>query len=83
MSKEARKSIRRVIRHAGAILSDGSILSKCTVLDVSSSGAKIALQTPIEVPEKFILLMSKGGKVRRQCQVVRRSETEIGVQFVS
>jgi hypothetical protein len=42
----------------------------------------IKIQTPNEVPDKFTLLMSRDGKVRRQCQVVRRSETGIGVQFV-
>lgn len=82
MSKEARKSIRRIVRQPGAILNDGALLSKCTVLDVSASGAMIKIQTPNEVLNKFTLLMSRDGKVRRQCLVVRRSETGIGVQFV-
>ena len=82
MSKEARKSIRRIVRQPGAILNDGVLLSKCTVLDVSASGAMIKIQTPNEVPDNFTLLMSRDGKVRRQCRVVRRSETGIGVQFV-
>ena len=82
MSKEARKSIRRPLSQQGAVLSDHTLLSACTVLDVSASGARIQLQTPNDIPDKFILLLSKNGKVRRQCQVVRRTEIELGVRFV-
>ena len=46
MSREARKSIRRIVRQPGAILNDGALLSKCTVIDVSASGAMIKIQTP-------------------------------------
>jgi hypothetical protein len=42
----------------------------------------IEIQKPSEVPDKFTLLLSRDGKVRRQCHVMRRSETGIGVQFV-
>jgi hypothetical protein len=82
MSKEARKGIRRIVRQPGAILNDGALLSKCAVLDVSASGPMIKIKTPNDVPDKFTLLMSRNGKVRRECQVVWRSETGIGVQFV-
>jgi hypothetical protein len=82
MSKESRKHVRRVVRQPGAILNDGSILSECMVLDVSASGAKIEIKAPNEVPEQFTLLLSRDGKVRRQCQVIRRSDAEVGVQFI-
>ncbi len=82
MSKESRKHVRRVVRQPAAILNDGSILSECMVLDVSASGAKIEIKAPNEVPEQFILLLSRDGKVRRQCQVIRRSEADVGVQFI-
>jgi hypothetical protein len=82
VSKPTRKSIRRHVRHPGAILKDGAILSQCTVLDVSASGAKIELKMPIEIPDEFELHLSSNGQVRRNCKVVRRTETEIGVNFV-
>jgi PilZ domain len=52
------------------------------MLDVSSGGAKLQLQAPIEVPDDFILVLSKNGQVCRRCKIAWRSETEIGVQFV-
>jgi hypothetical protein len=83
MGKEARKSQRRIVRHPAMILnSDGSIFGECKMLDVSANGAKIQLQLAGQVPDEFILLLSKSGKVRRRCKVSRRTETEIGVQFV-
>jgi hypothetical protein len=82
MSKEARKSIRRFLRQPGAIFNAGSMLTKCVVLDVSASGAKIETPSPSEVPDEFDLLLSRDGKVHRKCQVVRRTEKEIGVRFV-
>jgi PilZ domain len=81
MTKNPRKSIRRFLRKEGAILSAGSILTKCVVLDVSASGAKIEIQSPSEIPDEFDLLLSSDGKVRRKCHVVRRTEKGIGVRF--
>jgi hypothetical protein len=83
VKKEARKSRRRIVRHPAMILnSDKSIIGQCTMLDVSANGAKIKLQVGDQVPDKFILVLSKGGKVSRLCKVSWRKETEIGVQFV-
>jgi PilZ domain len=83
VKREARKSQRRLFRHPAMILnSDKSIFGQCTMLDVSANGAKIKLQVGDQVPDEFILLLSKGGKVSRQCKVSWRRETEIGVQFV-
>jgi PilZ domain len=83
MTKEARKGRRRIVRHPAMILnSDKSIFGQCTMLDVSANGAKIKLQVGDQVPDKFILLLSKDGKVSRQCKVSWRKGTEIGVQFV-
>lgn len=33
------------------------------------------------VPEKFTLLLSACGRVRRNCKVIWRSANELGVQF--
>ena len=61
---------------------DGAVVAPCTLANVSASGAKLTLKTPVEVPDTFTLVLSKGGAVRRQCEVVWRTEKEIGVQFV-
>jgi hypothetical protein len=69
MAKENRRNVRRTLQHKIAILnSDGSILTSCTMTDVSALGAKITTQVKTEIPDEFVLLLAKGGKVRRQMQ---------------
>lgn len=83
MRIEGRESKRRIFRHTAMILNgDKSIFGPCTMLDVSANGAKIKLQVKDELPDEFILLLSKGGEVSRRCKVAWRIGTEVGVQFV-
>ncbi len=75
-----RKSFERV---AALDLGDGSPSTKCEVLDISEGGARLRplMGSPKMLPEKFILLLSTCGKVRRNCRVIWRSAAELGVQF--
>jgi hypothetical protein len=83
MSLENRAAQRRYVRHPAILLNgDGSIFCLCTMKDVSATGAKLELQTDSEVPDRFTLLLSKYGKVRRECKVSWRSKTAIGIRFV-
>lgn len=82
MTTEKRKALRRELRWGGQIVSlDGTVLGECMVLDVSASGAKLILRHRIELPDEFVLYLSKDGKVTRRCEIKRRSEFEVGVQF--
>jgi hypothetical protein len=62
---------------------DGSPSASCHVLDISDGGARLRplMCTPKMLPEKFVLLLSTCGKVRRSCQVIWRTAAELGVQF--
>lgn len=75
-----RKSFERV---AALDFGDGSPSTSCEVLDISDGGARLRplLCTPKMLPEKFTLLLSTCGKVRRSCRVIWRSVGELGVQF--
>ncbi len=53
----------------------------CVVADISDSGARLDVDTPDSVPDRFILLLSKNGHARRICRTVWRSSSQIGVQF--
>jgi hypothetical protein len=56
----------------------------CTLLDISDSGARLALPASTEVPDEFVLLLSANGKARRRCRVAwRGNRDQIGVQFVT
>jgi len=52
------------------------------MIDVSATGAKLVLQEPAEVPNEFIVLLSKHASVRRKCKTSWQSGTNIGVRFV-
>ena len=83
MSADKRGAPRKNIRWGGTILdADGTIVSQCTMVNVSASGAKLAVKKPSALPNTFNLLLSKKGEVRRQCEVVWRADKTIGVRFV-
>ena len=52
----------------------------CMVLNMSESGAKIAVAAA-GVPDRFVLRIDGEGTAQT-CQVVRRSEGELGVRYV-
>ncbi len=62
-------------------LADGSKPRPCTVVDISQGGACLAVD-PLPLPDKFTLLLSSSGNVRRECLLKWRRDGEVGVQFL-
>jgi len=82
MSSNRRKSARRAIGYGAKIVApDGSWTRDCKVVDVSDSGAKLAIEEGAELPNDFILALSMHGNATRQCHVMWTNESEIGVVF--
>ena len=82
MAKEKRIAVRRELQWSGAIVDvEGAPRCRCRVANVSSTGAKLAVETPDQVPDRFVLLLSQNGSVRRICDVKWRSKNAIGVGF--
>jgi len=82
MSVNRRKSIRRQIGYGARIAAaDGSWQRACRVLDVSATGARLALEEPAELPADFILALSAHGAATRRCRVVWKQGGEVGVRF--
>ncbi len=80
MRREGREEVgRRAWLDIGA---DG-LLFNCTLLDLSESGAKLAIDANDQIPAKFDLLLTRHGKPRYSCQVVWRNSEAIGVKFAS
>jgi hypothetical protein len=52
------------------------------MLDVSATGARLRFNRTSELPNEFILLLTKDGRVRRRCQIVWRNEDIVGIRFV-
>lgn len=83
MRPEYRKNRRRFILHgARIVLADGSVLEDCRIIDISGTGARLEVKNLDAVPDQFVLLLSYDGHLRRQCSVVWRSETTIGIEFI-
>ena len=77
--REARKSVRQ----SGWITLDGGFAARpCTVLDLSSAGAKISIDDPNAVTAKVRLAFSRDTRRGHTCQVVWRRGKTLGVKFV-
>lgn len=82
MSSDRRKGKRRDVAHGARIVYDeGSGLQNCRMLDVSAFGAQLELEEALTLPDKFVLLLSHDGTLRRQCLVVWRTQNTVGVKF--
>ena len=56
---------------------------RCHLRNISKSGASLICQNTSDIADQFALYLTQLGNVGRQCKVVRRDETELGLQFVS
>jgi hypothetical protein len=81
MKSEKRKKARKSLRHQVWLHYGKDQSASGTISDVSDSGARLDLDKPDGIPDRFILLLSKNGQARRLCRVVWRAEHQIGVQF--
>jgi hypothetical protein len=80
---EKRKQRRRdTAVPALAVGQDGKPIAPCVMKDISNGGARLAFADHAEIPDWFVLWLSKGGKPRRNCRVQWRRGVEIGVAFV-
>lgn len=80
---ELRKHARKPFHWRAAIITGTEPPRPCTVSDVSESGARLKVDKPDQLPEKFYLLLTTSGKTRRLCRVVWRSKKDAGVKFVA
>src|SRR5271169_3966916 len=82
MRTEHRRGTRRTVRQgARMVRADGSALGDCLMADVSATGARLKVETPEALPDRFVLLLSHNGQLRRQCSVAWRSGNAVGVRF--
>ena len=84
MARENRKSPRRKIYQFAIVLGgDDRPLRRALVRNVSATGANIGMESASDVPDEFILILTRGGDVRRRCRIVWRSEKALGVRFLN
>ena len=84
MGKRAdlRKKPRRQFHYNAGVLLDGKSLPQpCAIADISETGARIELATECNLPERFILLLTRKGEARRHCRLIWRNGLSAGVEF--
>jgi hypothetical protein len=85
MGVQHRKVPRHKVEQSVLIKSvEGPIVGQCTMLDISSGGARLSVADAAQVPKLFTLLLSKlDGKLKRYCVVAWQKDKQVGVRFVS
>jgi len=79
---ELRKKPRRQFNYNARVLIDNnSPLVVCAIVDISESGARLALEADEALPETFTLLLTRNGRARRDCRLVWRDGQTLGVEF--
>lgn len=79
---ELRKKPRRQFHYSARILTDqNGPPHACSIADISETGARLELANDAELPERFMLLLTKTGDARRRCRVVWRTGLTVGVEF--
>jgi hypothetical protein len=63
---------------------DGTWRRTCTMLDISSTGARLMVEGSVEGLQltEFFLLLSSTGLAFRRCELIRVNGDEIGVRFI-
>ena len=79
---ELRKKPRRQFHYNAGVLLDGKSLPQpCAIADISETGARIVLATECNLPERFILLLTRSGEARRHCRLIWHNGLAAGVEF--
>jgi PilZ domain-containing protein len=59
-----------------------SILERCTLVNVCEVGARLTIGDVYDLPESFVLHLTRGSETGRQCRVIWQRNHEVGVEFV-
>ena len=83
MAVEQRKWPRKGVNADGFLYEcDGWPIGPCRIEDVSVGGAKLTHAVGEKLPERLVLLLSRNGQVRRDCEVAWRDKDSVGVRFL-
>jgi hypothetical protein len=83
MAITTKRETRKSVSQSGWITLDGGFAARpCTVLDLSSTGAKITIDDPNAVTAKARLAFSRDARMGRTCQVVWRRGKTLGIKFI-
>jgi len=79
---ERRKQIRHRTLKAGLIAFNRAGTIECRVRNISPVGACLEVAGPAGIPDEFLLLVEHD-QLKKNCRVIWRQPTKLGVEFVS
>lgn len=83
MTNYRKRALRRKLKIPVVVRQEnGERIVSTHTLDFSTGGAKIKLDLSVDLPERFLIILSEGGEVQRLCSLIWRSAGEVGVRFV-
>jgi len=62
---------------------DGSPLLKCTAVNLSRSGAKLAVKTRTHLPNEFVVRFTPDGDIAMVCKIVWQRDGAVGLRFIA
>lgn len=77
--EEKRESLSTRVLKAGSI-SFGDAVISCMVRNISATGALLEVESPLGIPERFLLVMPSD-QLSRPCRTIWKSERRLGVRF--
>ena len=80
---DKKREKRKSLSQPGWITLDGGFAARqCVVQDMSSTGAKVTIDDPNTLPAKLRLAFSRDARTGRNCEVVWRRGSSVGIKFV-
>ena len=80
MAREQRKAVRRRLQQRATFAAtEQAPRHDCMIFDMSETGARIHVDSGVELPPEFLLMLSRN--VTRRCKLVWRKDHQAGVRF--
>jgi hypothetical protein len=80
MGEKRQSSRHRTLKGAQIAFQEGHATIQCIVRNLSDTGACLAVESPIGIPNTFSLVFD-GPEPDRTCRVMWRTKDRIGVEF--
>lgn len=83
-ARENRVAIRKdaYLKGADLIIGEDKLTIAASVLDSSSRGLRLYVDSPICIPERFTVVLSHS-QSEHKCKLVWQNEKEIGLEIIS
>lgn len=83
-ARENRVAIRKdtFLKAADLIIGEDKLTIAASVLDSSSRGLRLYVDSPICIPKRFTVILSHPHS-KHNCELVWQNEKEIGLEFIS